>query len=192
MHHSPLWVSAVAALCLLGCGKSDPVAEQAVAPPDHMVGDGPAEGLASPANAAAAEAHDSSSAPVVSQGMTWRVQSGGRAVTFGPVQAEPVLTIACAEGSGIEVVRHDAASAGATATLSLTGGGHASSLPMAASPTPRGPGGAEWKGRVTGDMARAIARPFERPGVVNISLGGAPDLIVPADPAVRAMLSRCA
>jgi len=42
------------ALLLLACGKADPVADDAVGPPDELVGDASATGLAAPANAAAA------------------------------------------------------------------------------------------------------------------------------------------
>lgn len=178
-----------AALSLLAC-RNDPIAEDAAAPPDNLVGDASARGLAAPANSAAAESLDRAALPPMSAGMAWTISADRRAAHFGPTVAEPQLTLGCAPG-GISVVRHSPANIGDKGTLSLTGGGHVSSLPVAAAAIARGPGEAEWQGRASGDMARGIARPFSRPGPVELSLGGAPSLVVPADPAVNEVLNRC-
>ena len=64
------------ALLLLACGKTDPVADNAVAPPDGLVGDASATGLAAPANAAAAEAAQQAALPPASGGLTLELPPG--------------------------------------------------------------------------------------------------------------------
>lgn len=179
----------VAALSLLACQNDGPVADDATAPPEEILGDRASAGIAAPANAGEAEALDRAALPPANHGMEWAV-SGGRA-GFGPPGAEPILTFACAPGGGVTVTRHHPASPGAKATLSLTGSGHVASLPMTTVPTTSGLGRAEWRGSVKGDMARAVARSFSRTGQVEITLGGAPSLVVPADPRVRALFAAC-
>jgi len=178
-----------AALSLLAC-RNDPIADDAAAPPDNLVGDVSARGLAAPANSAAAESLDRAALPPMSAGMSWTISADRRAAHFGPTVAEPQLTLGCAPG-GLLVTRHHPANIGASGTLSLTGGGHVSSLPVAAVAITRGPGQAEWQGHASGDIARGVARPFSRPGPVELSLGGAPSLVVPADPRVSALLDIC-
>jgi hypothetical protein len=179
-----------AALALLACQNDGPVADNLATPPEGVVGDQSASGLAKPGNAGAAEAVDRAALPPMTGGMAWRLAGNGRAARFGPAGAEPVLTFACGT-PGLVVTRHDNASPGATGTVSFTGSGHAASIPVAAVPTRVGPGQAEWRGRATGDNARAIQRSFARTGQVEISIGGAPSLVVPADPAIRRMLADC-
>ena len=181
-----------AALTLLACQNDGPVSPDATSPPDELIGDASATGLAAPGNSGRAEAADRAAMPPMAAGMAWAISSDGRTARFGPLHAEPSLTLACeTDGSPrLIVTRHHPASRDATATLSFTGGGHAGSLPVAAVPTTIGPGEAEWRGSASGDMARGIARPFSRPGQVEISLGGAPSLVVPAAP-VRNLLAGC-
>ncbi len=177
-----------AALSLIACQNDGPVAEEAAAPPDDLVGDAAATGIAAPENSATAESLDRAALPPMSAGMAWTGDQN--AARFGPTPAEPQLTLSCAPG-GVRVVRHHPANPGDKGTLSLTGGGHVGSLPVAAVAIARGPAQAEWQGQASGDMARGIARPFSRPGPVEISLGGAPSLVVPADPVVSQLLNRC-
>ncbi len=179
-----------AALSLLACQDGGPVAEGAAAPPDGLVGDASATGLAAPANAAAAEAGDRSALPPSSAGMAWSAAGDRRSVRFGPPQSAAQLSIACAS-RGLIVTRHHPAPVNGSATLSFTGGGTASSLPVKAVSGGFGPGEAAWQGRAEGDMARAILRPFARSGVVEITLGGAPSLVTPADPAMHRLLVGC-
>lgn len=179
-----------AALSLLACQNDGPVSADATAPPDDVVGDASARGLAAPANSAAAEAVTRAALPQMSAGLAWAVSADGRSVRFGPPAAGAMLTIACAPG-GVLVTRHHPAPANRTATLSFTGGGQATSLPVAAVPTRLGPGEAEWQGRAGGDIARAIERPFSRTGQVEITLGGAPSLVVPTGPEVRGLFDDC-
>jgi len=182
----------VAALSLLACQGSDgPVAEGAAAAvPDSAFG--------GPGNAAAAEAHSRAAMPVAVNGMGWSSARNGTVASFGPVNAAPALTFACRFRDGqrrLIVTRLSPAHDGATATLSFTGGGHASSLPVhgVASPGgPRGPGESEWRGEARGDMARAVARTFAGKGLVDVTLGGAPALAVPTSPLATRLLERCA
>jgi hypothetical protein len=179
-----------AALSLLACQNDGPVADNLATPPEGLVGDQSASGLAKPGNAGAAEAVDRAALPPMTGGMAWLLSDDGRAAHFGPVGAEPVLTFACGS-PGLIVTRHDNASPGTAATVSFTGSGHAASIPVAAVPTSVGPGQAEWQGRASGDNARAIQRSFASTGQVEVSIGGAPSLVVPAGRAIRRLLSDC-
>lgn len=60
----------VAGIALLACSKTDPVADNAIAPPDDLLGDASASGLAAPANAAAAEADRQAALPAAAGGLT--------------------------------------------------------------------------------------------------------------------------
>ena len=186
----------IAALGLLACqGGDSPVAEDAAAPPDSVIGDASADGLAAPANAAAAEAIDRAAVPRATDGLDWSEANGGRTLAFGPEGTAPMLSFACEGSAGarfLRIRRFNPALPGTTATLSFTGGGHASSLPMHAVAMPGGPGESEWQGEARGDMARAVARAFAGEGVVDITLGGAPALAVPSSPVVTAFFRRCA
>ena len=178
----------VAALALLACQGSDsPVAEGAAAVPDSAIG--------GPLNAAAAEARSRAAVPAAGNGMGWSSARNGTVASFGPIHAAPVLTFACHYKDGgrrLEVTRLSPAHDGATATLSFTGSGHASSLPMRGVAKPGGPGESEWQGEARGDMARAVARAFSGDGQVNVTLGGVPPLAVPTSPLASKLLRRCA
>ena len=166
----------VAAFGLLACQGSDgPVAEGAAAVPDRAIGE--------PRNDA------------IGSGMGWSSARNGTVASFGPIHAAPVLSFACQFEGGqrrLEVTRRSPAHDGATATLSFTGSGHASSVPMHAVARPGGPGESEWRGEARGDMARAVARAFADAGRVNVTLGGAPPLAVPTSPLASKLLRRCA
>ena len=183
----------VAALSLLACqGDDGPVAKGATVPPDAVLGDRGATGLAAPTNAGAAEAVDRAATPPGDDGMRWTNQAG--IVSFGPAGARPQLAFACVDGDGgrtLRIARLHPANDGLTATLSFTGGGHASSVPMRAVAKPGGPGESEWQGNARGDMARAVARTFSGRGSVNVTLGGAPALSVPVSPIASGILKRC-
>jgi hypothetical protein len=185
----------VAALGLLACqGDDGPVAKGATSPPENLVGDEGAAGLAAPANSAAAEATSRAAVPPANDGIMWSAH-GADQVDYGPAGAAPMLRFACLGAGGarhVLVTRLHPAHPGKTATLSFTGGGHASSVPMHAVAKPGGPGESEWQGEARGDMKRAIARAFAKDGLVNVTLGGAPALAVPATPAVRGFFTRCA
>jgi len=185
----------VAALSLLACQSDEgPVAEGATAVPENLVGDRSASGVAAPQNAAAAEALDRAAVPVGDDDLGWTGAGGGTLASFGPPGAQPVLILACrGEGSARQLVvtRRYPAQGGSTATLSFTGGGHASSLPMRAVAKPGGPGESEWQGEARGDTARAVARTFSGQGLVDVTLGGAPALAVPVSPLAAAVFRRC-
>ena len=176
----------VAALTLTACGDDGPVAE-AVENTDNVAG---VSANAGPSNSAAAEAADRAALPRVSGDLAWFVSDDGRAALYGPPASEPMLTIACAPG-GVVLTRHHPAPADGAGTLSLSGAGHVASLPVIAVPTTLGPGEYEWRGRANGDMASALERPFSRPGEVEVSLGGAPSLVVPTGPEVRRLFATC-
>ena len=181
----------VAALSLLACqGDDGPVAEGATVPSNAVVGDASATGLAAPANAAAAEAIDQAAVPIAENGMGWTSAAAGSA-HYGPHGARPMLSFACRD-QALVVTRLHPATAGTTGTLSFTGGGTASSLPMRSVAKPGGPGESEWQGEARGDMARAVARAFAGQGQVEVTLGGAPALAVPTSPLANAVFKRCA
>ena len=177
----------VAALSLLACQGSDgPVAEGAAAVPDSAIG--------GPLGAGAAEARGRSALPAAGSVLGWSSARNGTVASFGPVNARAMLTFACRRDGGgrrLVVTRLSPAHDGATATLSFTGGGHASSLPVHGVARPGGPGESAWQGEARGDMARAVARPFAGGGPVNVTVGGAPALAVPPSPLASAVLERC-
>ena len=188
-----LTVLALAA-SLAACGGSGPVADNAASPPDNLVGDESANGLAEPANAAAAEAAQRSALPAPTDGLAWFPSADGLSASYGAKPTEAQLTIACVRGAAapeIVITRHDPAPDAGKATLSFTGAGHVASIPVASSATPGGPGHAEWQGRAAGDNAYAMERPFHVEGPVEVTLGGAPDLVVPASAPVRAVFAGC-
>jgi hypothetical protein len=178
----------VAALGLLACqGNDGPVADDAAAPPENVVGD-------APANAAAAEAADRAAVPIAADGSEWTVDPVKQSLRFGPAAASPMLGFECAgAGAGryLVVTRFHPAVAGKTATMSFTGGGHASSLPMHALARPGGPGESAWRGEARGDMARAVARTLSSKGLSNVTLGGTPSLAVPSAPLAADFFRRC-
>lgn len=172
-------------LALTACGGPDPVAEDAVEPPPGAVGDAPGH------NASDMEAADRAAAPLATSGMDWTVTADE--ARYGPPGAPPALTIRCDSANGSLIVRRNhPAPVGGRATLSLTGGGHVGSLPMIAVTAGGEAGDSHWQGSASGDLARAFARPFRRPGPVEISLGGTPNLVVPAKTDLHSLLARCA
>ena len=172
---SPLFLM----LTLAACGQSSPVAKNAVAPPDNLVGDLAANGLATPANAAASEVAQKEPLPVPSDGMHWHWDARNQTAVFGPSLAVRALTIAC-EGGKIAVRRIDAAPQGGKGTISFTGNGHAASLPARAA----GSGFASsWLALAApSDTTRAVARVFDGPAPVEIALTGTAKLVTrPSD-----------
>lgn len=181
----------VGAISLLGCGgESGPVAEEAVAPPANVVGGAASTGLAAPANAAAASAIDAAATPVPTDGMAWTAGGDGRSAVFGATGGVRMLTIGCMPGTRqLSITRHAGAPDDGAGTMSLTGSGHASSLPVVASRS--SDGSMEWRAVAAGDMGRAFAKAFAIDGPVQLTIGGVPDLIVPATASLRATIARC-
>lgn len=181
------------ALMLLACGRPDPVADNAIAPPEDLVGDEGAAGLATPANAAMAEAVQQSAIPAAAGGMVWTL-AADRSAQFGP-PGSPAFSIQCQkqrEGpKQLIFVRYLAAPAGAKATMSFTGNGQVASAPVTAIADPSGQGG-QWRAVVdAGDIARDIAEAFAGSGPVELGIGGTPPLVVPTSPMARAVLAEC-
>ena len=177
-----------------GCGQPSPVAENAAAPPENMVGDASADGIDAPANSAAAEAAQQAAAPPPTDQMAWHYDAAARIASYGPADVaavHPQLTFQCLSSidggaGGLEVRRADAPANG-KGTLSFTGNGHVASLEMTA--TRQGTAGSTWRGIARGDVMRAIARTFDGPGPVEATIGAAGDLRLAAAPEARAALA---
>ncbi|MEQ7873841.1 hypothetical protein ABDK56_07525 [Sphingomonas sp. ASV193] len=182
------WTLWIALALVAACKNNDPVAKNAVAPPDNVVGDASATGLAAPANAAAAEVAKKSALPPVTDGMRWTASAGGKQVDYGAPGAVPALSIACAAGPArLVVVRGAAAPDKGVGTLSLTGGGHVASLPMVASGA-----GTErvWRAEAMGDLRSGLEKAFGG-GPVEITLAGTGDLVVSPEPMVTRLFAAC-
>lgn len=185
----------VLAIVLVACTGSDPVAEDAAAPSEEMLGDAGAEGLAAPANAAAAEAAVQQATPLPQNGMLWTLNGTEKLATFGAAGDAPSFSVQCrpANGGGRELVvtRGALAPDGEKGTLSFTGNGSASSLPVRGV-SPKA-GEAYWQAIVKpGDETRAVARAFAGSGVVQIGVSNGPGLPVPASPEAQQILQECA
>lgn len=178
-------------MSLLACEKQDPVDGNAVAPPEELAGDASATGLASPANAATAEAVQQAALPAATGGLRWSYRAADRTALFGP-PGIPAFSIQCDTGDrGLLFVRYLPPTGGGNATLGFTGNGQAASVPIAAVINPDGRGG-EWRASVpAGDNARAVARTFAGPGAVNVSLTGLAPLVVPASAEPRRVFTEC-
>lgn len=184
----------LAALALLACGKTDPVADNSMAPSDGLVGDASATGLAAPANSAAAEAAAQAALPQSSEGLGWAYRAQERIALFGP-PGTPAFSIQCQvqrEGpKELMFVRTISPGAGGKGTLSFTGNGQVASVPIAAVTDPNGTGG-HWRAVVAPDeIARDVAEAFAGPGAVTVSISGYPPLVVPATPEPRRALAEC-
>ena len=182
------------ALLLLACSRNDPVDDDAVGPNDELVGDLAAEGLAAPANAAAAEAAQQAALPTSSNALSWTFSQQDRAASFGP-PGSPAFSIQCQkprEGEAqLIFVRYLPPAAGGQATLSFTGNGQVASLPVSAITNPDGIGG-QWRAAVPpADQARDVARTFGGPGTVEVSVGGTPPLVVTSTAEPRRVLADC-
>ena len=181
-------------LVLLACSKQDPVAENAIAPPDELVGDASAIGLAAPANAAAAEAAQQAALPAATGGLRWSYHATDRAALFGP-PGSPAFSIQCSrqrEGDNqLTFVRFLPPGAGSSGTLSFTGNGQAASVPISGVANPSGIGG-QWRATISaGDIARDVAETFSGSAPVNVSVSGLPALVVPASPEPRRVFTEC-
>jgi hypothetical protein len=184
----------VGAFFLLACAKSDPVADNAVAPSDELLGDASAAGLAAPANAAAAEAAQQAALPAASGGLAWTMDAANHGALFGP-PGTPAFSIQCQkrrEGPNqLVFIRYLTPNSGGNATLSFTGNGEAASVPISAVRNPNGIGGA-WQAVIDpGDIARDVSEVFNGQGTVDVSISGIPSLVVPAAAEPRRVLSEC-
>jgi hypothetical protein len=182
------------AVSLVACAKTDPVDDNAVAPTDGMVGDASASGLATPANAATAEAAQQAALPPASGGLKWSYRTTDRVALFGP-PGTPAFSIQCQvqrEGAKeLLFVRSIPPVTGGQGTLSFTGNGQVASVPVAAVAKPNGLGG-DWRAVVRPDeIARDVAETFAGPGTVEVSITGYPPLVVPSTPEPRRVLAEC-
>lgn len=185
-----------AAVVFLAACSPDPVDpavvpgdNKAAAPDEDLAGDASAEGLAAPANAAAAEAHQRAVVPLPDNGMAWTWLADRQLAEFGPKASEPQLSIEC-RGGVLHITRH-AAIENAAGTLSFTGNGHAASLPVVAASSQLGPGSLSTIATEPGDMTNAVARVFAGKGPVQVGLGGAPSLVTPPSDAPSRAFAAC-
>lgn len=194
MYRVAMFVQLTLPLLLLACGRSEPVDEDAVAPMGELVGDMAANGLASPANAATAEAVQQAAVPPATGGLGWTYRAQDRAALFGP-PATPAFSIQCQKPREGEpqliFVRHLPPTRAGNATLSFTGNGQAASLPISAVINPGGVGG-EWRAMVPPDEhARDVAETFGGSGTVEVSVSGTAPLVVPSAAEPRRVLADC-
>ena len=163
-------------LALLACAKPDPVDDNAVAPPDELVGDASATGLAAPANAAAAEAAQQAALPAATGGLRWTYRRPIAPPLFGPA-GTPAFSIQCQKQREGETSCSSSATCrrppAATRTLSFTGNGQAASVPIAAVSNPNGLGGHGAPRFGPATMRATSAEAFAGPGPVNVSISGA-------------------
>jgi len=181
-------------MTLLGCAKQDPVDDNAVAPSDELAGDASATGLATPANASAAEAVQQAALPAATSGLSWSYQPADHSALFGPA-GTPAFSIQCSKSrdgdNQLVFVRYLPPTGGGNATLGFTGNGKAASVPIAAITNPNGVGG-QWRASVSiSDSVRDVAEAFAGPGTVNVSITGLTPLVVPATAEPRRVFSEC-
>ena len=181
-------------LMIAACAKTDPVDEAAVSPPNSIVGDISAIGLAAPANAATAEAVQQAALPPPSGGLAWSYRQTDNIALFGPPNS-PAFSIQCQmpkEGEPqLIFVRYLPPTAGAQGTLSVTGNGQVASVPIAAVTNPDGLGG-QWRAAAPpNDSTRDIAEAFAGPGRVEVSVSGTAPLVVPSSDEPRRVLTAC-
>lgn len=184
----------VGAIAILSCAKNDPVDENAVGVSDQLAGDQAAIGLATPANAATAEAIRQAALPVATGGLGWTYNDMDRSALFGP-PGNPAFSIQCLkprEGEAqLVFVRQLPPTSGTNATLSFTGNGQVASLPIAAVVNPNGVGG-QWRATVSpGDHARDVAEVFAGPGTVEVSVSGTAPLVVGTGAEPRRVFASC-
>ena len=181
-------------LMIAACAKTDPVDEAAVSPPNNLVGDISAVGLAAPANAATAEAVQQAALPPPSGGLAWSYRQTDNIALFGPPNS-PAFSIQCQKPKEGEpqliFVRYLPPTAGAQGTLSVTGNGQVASVPIAAVTNPDGLGG-QWRAAAPpNDSTRDIAEAFAGPGRVEVSVSGTAPLVVPSSDEPRRVLNAC-
>jgi hypothetical protein len=179
---------------LLACAKADPVADNAIASSEELLGDASATGLAAPANSAAAEAAQQAALPAAVGGLAWTIDVVNRTALFGPA-GTPAFSIQCQkqrEGPNqLIFIRYMTPTASSNATLSFTGNGQAASVQITAVWNPDGVGG-QWRAVIgSGDTARDVSETFNGPGTVDVSISGIPSLIVPASAEPRGIFSEC-
>ena len=176
-------------VALAGCG-SDSVVSNAAAPPDNVVGDVGGKGLADPANAGAREQALKAAVPAPTDGLGWHWDAAATSASFGPSPAIHAFAIACTAGR-IVARRFDGAPHGAQATMSFTGNGKAASLPAAAvGDTARME--SWWEASVVpSDTTQAVARVFDGPAPVEISLPGTTTLVTRPSPLPGRAIAAC-
>ena len=137
---------------------------------------GPVDPAVAPNNGQAGIDATNTAAPA-EDGMAWTWRSETNSAMFGPDASRPELSIEC-RGGVLHITRH-APVENAEGTLSFTGDRSAASLPVVAARSKLGPGSRSTTALRPGDMTNAVARVLAGKGPVNVTLGGAPSLVVP-------------
>jgi hypothetical protein len=163
------------------CNDSSPVANNAVAPPDNVVGDAPASGLAAPANSGAAEAVAKASMPLPTDGMHWHWNEAAGSADYGGGPGAITFSIAC-RGGKLLFHRADAAPKGGKGTISFTGNARAASVPAVAVGDTAAMTSSWLASEAPSDMTNAVARVFNGPGPVEIALTGTMRLVTKPSP----------
>ena len=190
---TPLFLAAlVSALgaALGACDAGSPVANNAVAPPDNVVGDAPASGLAAPANSGAAEAVAKASMPLPTDGMHWHWNEAAGSADYGGGPGAITFSIAC-RGGKLLFHRADAAPKGGKGTISFTGNARAASVPAIAIGDTAAMTSSWLASEVPSDMTNAVARVFAGPGPVEIALTGTMRLVTKPSPIPLKPFDRC-
>ncbi len=186
---SPLFGLALL-VALSGCDNSSPVTNNAAQLSDNMVGDAPAAGLGTPANAAAAERVRQASMPLPTDGMAWRWDAVEGAAEYGAGPQAPAFEIVCKD-SKLLFHRIDAAPTGGKGTMSFTGNGHAASVPAVAIGD-TATLSSSWLGaQPPSDTTQAVARVFSGPGPVEIALSGTTRLVTMPSPLALRPFALC-
>ena len=163
------------------CDAGTPVATNAVAPPDNVVGDAPASGLAAPANSGAAEAVAKASMPLPTDGMHWHWNEAAGSADYGGGPGAITFSIAC-RGGTLLFHRLDAAPKGGKGTISFTGNARAASVPAVAVGDTAAMTSSWLASEAPSDMTSAVARVFAGPGPVEIALTGTMRLVTKPSP----------
>lgn len=187
MHRTKMFSPLPILLLVMACAKTDPVDEDAVAPPANL-------GTAMVANAAIVDAAAQGSLTPADGGLSWTYDEVDGTATFGPAEA-PALSIQCQKPKEGEAqlifVRHIPPESGTQATLSFTGNGKAASVPVSPITNPDGLGG-HWRAAVPpSDNARDVAEAFAGQGTVEVSVSGTPPLVVSSSAEPRRVFGDC-
>lgn len=186
-----LCLTAGALLLLASCGRSSPVARNAVDPPPNSVGDAPGARFNGQGDAARREEERSAARPAPTDGLAWRWDSASKAARFGVPPNGTSFSIACDQGR-LVFRRFDGAPAGASATMSFTGSGRVASVPAKSIGDPAKLSSLWESVETPSDRTAGVARVFAGAAPVEIALAGTTALVAPASPIPARAFEACA
>ena len=167
-------------LCLLGgCHKQASVPNPDAPIPANAIGDSPSNSLDPDRDAGSIEARRRAALPVPDDGMAWRWDAQAGAARFGVPPSGTSFAIGCNAGR-VVLRRFDAAPRDAKATMSFTGNGRVASLPARSVGDPAALSSLWEAAEPPSDRTAAVARVFDGPGPVEISLAGTTALVTRA------------